>query len=144
MQTFLPYPDFVESARVIDPARLGNQAYRECLTLFRGGWPNHPASKMWQGHRYWLGLYALACLQELWCRDLKYPHWIEYFNDELDKMVDTGPPPWLGDERVHSSHRAVLLYKNVGWYWRFNWIELPAPPGPDGKFPYFWPTEETK
>lgn len=56
MQTFLPYADFDESARALDPKRLGNQVYRECLTLIRGGWPNHPASRMWRGYEC-----ALAC-----------------------------------------------------------------------------------
>ena len=57
MQTFLPYPDFAKSARVLDPSRLGNQFYREGLTLLRGKWPNHPASKMWADHAPGSGAY---------------------------------------------------------------------------------------
>ena len=48
MQTFLPYPSFSESMKCLDPKRLGNQVYRECLTLIRGGWSNHPIAKMWK------------------------------------------------------------------------------------------------
>ena len=48
MQTFLPYPDFVASARCLDRRRLGKQRV-EVLQLLRAllvpgsGWANHPA-----------------------------------------------------------------------------------------------------
>lgn len=49
MQTFLPYPSFAESARVLDRQRLGKQRV-EVLQLLRAltgqtkGWANHPAA----------------------------------------------------------------------------------------------------
>jgi len=54
VQTFLPYPDFAATARVLDPRRLGKQRV-EALQVFRGlvvpgyGWRHHPAVKMWAG-----------------------------------------------------------------------------------------------
>ena len=54
MQTFLPYPSFADSARILDRARLGKQRV-EALQLLRAvtiptyGWRNHPAAKMWRG-----------------------------------------------------------------------------------------------
>ena len=48
MQTFLPVPDFAESARLLDPARLGKQRV-ETLQVLRAielpdyGWASHPA-----------------------------------------------------------------------------------------------------
>ncbi len=54
MQTFLPYPDFAESARVLDNKRLGKQRV-EVLQILnvltdstRKGWRNHPAVAMWR------------------------------------------------------------------------------------------------
>jgi hypothetical protein len=73
MQTFLPHPDYFESMRCLDKSRLGNQVWREGITLIRGGWPNHPASKMWRGHEYHLGLYLLAGVEALKERGKDYP-----------------------------------------------------------------------
>ena len=39
MQVFLSYPDFEKSVQCLDSKRLGNQIYRECLIIIRGGWP---------------------------------------------------------------------------------------------------------
>ena len=41
-------------------------------------------------------------------------------------------PPWLGDERLHASHRSNLLRKEPGWYGAFGWREQPD-------LPYWWP-----
>jgi hypothetical protein len=54
VQTFLPYPDFRSTARVLDQRRLGKQRV-EALQVLRGlirpgyGWRHHPAVKMWAG-----------------------------------------------------------------------------------------------
>lgn len=134
MQTFLPYPDYHKALNTLDPSRLGNQIYRECVTLFRGGWPNHPASKMWAGFKYSLGLYGLAGLKVLESRGKYYPKWFKYFEDELRDLDNTGNPPWLGYEPFHSSHRSNLLRKNKLWYSQFGWSE------PDN-LSYVWPSK---
>lgn len=131
MQTFLPYPDFDRSATCLDPKRLGNQVYRECLTLIRGGWPHHPAARMWRGYAPALARYSLACLAELSRRGRNYPHHVAEFNQYV--IDDATLPPWLGDERLHRSHRAALLLKDPAWYGRFGWTERP------GEYEYFWP-----
>jgi len=57
MQTFLPYSNFYESAKVLDQKRLGKQRV-EVLQLLNSikaskedrpykGWKNHPCRKMW-------------------------------------------------------------------------------------------------
>lgn len=134
MQTFLAYPSFTESMRVLDDSRLGNQVYREGMTLLRGGWPNHPASKMWQGHELALASYLWAGVLELDQRGKGY--WSRPWCLELQTHLDGQPapvlPPWLGDERVHSSHRANLLRKDPVWYGKFGWTEEPQ----EG---YYWP-----
>lgn len=138
MQTFLPYPSFYESMKCLDLMRLGNQVYRECLTLIRGGWPNHPISKMWKGYEHALAKYALAGIEELLRRGRDYPHHRKTFEDYLQKFPDTGLPPWICNPELHSSHRSALLYKLPGWYNQFGWTEKPAIPDSDGRLPYVW------
>jgi hypothetical protein len=64
VQTFLPYPDFAATARVLDPRRLGKQRV-EALQVFRSlvvpgyGWRHHPAVKMWAGCEEALVRYGL-------------------------------------------------------------------------------------
>lgn len=116
MQVFLPYADFHQATVCLDKSRLGNQVYREGLTLLRGGWPNHPASKMWlnyggKDYRYSLCEYLLAGLAALELRDKFYPAIKAEILLEQQKYPNIGRPEWLGDEKVHSSHRSRLLFK---------------------------------
>lgn len=134
MQTFLPYADFEDTFAVLDDKRIGNQVYREGLTLARGGWKNHPASKMWWGYEYALVQYCLAGLIELARRGRKYWHHFYTFEEMKKQLPNTGDPWWLGDERLHSSHRAALLYKDEYHYCAYGWTENPA-------LNYWWPTQ---
>ena len=145
MQTFLPHATFDESVRKIDPSRLGNQVWREGMTLIRGGWHNHPASKMWAGYEQGLALYLLHGVKEFERRGKSY--WGRPWCIELARMIDRPIeeivlPPWMGDERIHSSHRSCLLAKDYKYYSRFGWTEKPTPPDPaTGKWPYYWPVD---
>jgi hypothetical protein len=132
MQTFLPYPTYSESMACLDDSRLGNQVYREGKTLIQGGWPNHPASKMWRGYEYTLAKYCMAGVLELSDRGRFYLHHWTFFVDKQAEFDNIGDPPWLGDERLHSSHRANLLRKDPVWYGQFGWTEQPT----EG---YYWP-----
>jgi hypothetical protein len=133
MQTFLPYADYHQSMRTLDPKRLGNQVYREALTLARGGWPNHPAAKMWRGYERSLCDYALAGLDVLATRGKYYPQHRATFMALREQYPDTGVPPWLGYAPLHLSHRSNLLRKNPDWYKQFGW-NVPT------DLPYIWPT----
>lgn len=118
MQVFAPYPSLETSVRCLDPSRLGNQIYREAKTLISGGWPHHPASKMWWGCEASLALYCLYGLQELQSRGHQYDRWVLYYtsilNDQGFAVGDHPPlPSWFGDDRVHSSHRSALLRKGI-------------------------------
>jgi hypothetical protein len=131
MTTFLPFADFAKSAQVLDNKRLGQQR-REVsavLSLIALGSRN-PVARMWAGFEYALLEYGKAICHE-WqsrgYRDEKY----DEFREKQVGFPDTGNPPWLGDERVHSSHRARLLWKSR-WYEQFGWSEKPAEH-------YFWP-----
>lgn len=128
MQTFLPYPDFYRCASVLDPKRLGNQFYREGLTLLRGHWPHHPASRMWHNALGVLCEYLLACCHELEARGYDYPQHRREVEQCLQHYADQLTPPWwLGWPPLHASHRAALLHKNFKWYKQFGWTEQPTP-----------------
>ena len=133
MQTFLPYPSFYHSMEALDPSRLGNQVYREGMTLIRGGWSNHPAAKMWRGYHVALAEYLLAGCDVLLDRDKDYTDRDWY--TELSTIRYSGPyiePHWLGDPAFHASHRSNLLRKDPVWYGQHGWTE------PDN-LPYVWP-----
>jgi hypothetical protein len=130
MQTFLPHPDFAASARCLDRQRLGKQRV-EAWQILRaltdgGGWANHPAVKMWRGYEDCLRIYGYEMCVE----------WIRrgYRDTMLDRFAgpDEAPdPPWLGG-RIHSTHRAALLYKMPSHYRQFQWKEMPV-------MDYHWP-----
>lgn len=140
MQTFLPYPDFAESARVLDRQRLGKQR-SETIQLLRAllvpgsGWANHPAAKMWRGYEASLALYGLMICSEWMDRGYEDSCMqkiaIVSANHPIENVID---PPWLGNPAFHASHRSNLLRKDPKWYGRFGWTE------PDN-LPYVWPAE---
>lgn len=133
MQTFLPYPDFYLSARVLDRQRLGNQR-REAITLLHGGWSNHPASEMWVGYKYHLAVYCAVMCEE-WIKRGYRDNTLEKIKKEIEEIPYSPMPPWMGDERLHSGHRAALLYKDPVWYGQFGWVEQPS-------MSYFWPSSQ--
>ena len=128
----MPISNYLGSMRCLDKSRIGNQVWLEGMILLKGGWPHHPASKMWRGHEYDLGEYLLAGCQVLAERGKAYPNVIERIRNEMKRFPRTGPPLWLGNDKFHSSHRAALLYKNPHWYSQFGWNEVP-------KIEYIWP-----
>ena len=133
MQTFLPYADFDQTARTLDSRRLGKQRV-EAFQILRGlsipdfGWRRHPAVRMWRGYEDALGLYMNACIRE-WIRR-GYRNTLAFAETPDPALV--APPPWLGDERLHASHRSNLLRKDPLYYGQFGWSE-------DAQLPYFWP-----
>lgn len=129
MQTFLPYPSFVESARVLDSKRLGKQRV-ECLqilkalTNIRYGWQYHPAVRMWRGHGLVLVEYGYAVCAEWVGRGYADSCWAKL--GLLAEQIEQGQarmPPWLGDPMFHASHRSNLLRKDPEHYGEFGWSE---------------------
>lgn len=124
MQTFLPYPDFAESARVLDNRRLGKQRV-EAMTLLHSvigadtGWENHPAVKMWKPWPEALSVYGLYICTE-WRRRGFRDTMLGRFQDEWLRLHRRRKmmifPSWLGDEDFHLSHRMNLVYKDPEFY----------------------------
>jgi hypothetical protein len=142
MQTFLPYPDFHQSAAALDPVRLGKQRV-EALQILRAlvipeyGWQSHPATRMWMGYVPALTLYGLAMVDEWTVRGGA--------DTTRDKIVEFAPqaahpayaekipmPPWLGDDDLHLSHRSKLIGKEPRFYTEVF-------PGTPTDLEYVWP-----
>lgn len=139
MQTFLPYPDFAQSAKCLDNRRLGKQRV-ECLQILKAlndpsyGWQNHPAVKMWRNFELALVDYGLAICAEWTMRG---------YNDTCrGKILSVCPkayhcnelerPTWWGNAEFHASHRSNLLRKDPVHYGQFGWTE-------PNDLPYVWP-----
>jgi hypothetical protein len=146
MQTFLPYPSFVDSASVLDVPRLGKQRV-ETLQLLRAntvpgyGWRHHPAAKMWAGYLPALVSYGLA-MTDAWTAggraDTVRGQLLE-FAPEVDGIGQDQieMPPWLGDEAFHLSHRSNLVRKDPEFY-------RPHFGGVPDDLPYIWPFPEPR
>jgi hypothetical protein len=149
MQTFLPVADFEESARLLDPARLGKQRV-ETLQVLRAmelpdyGWASHPAVRMWRGRTPALVAYGLAMVR-VWCeqgfadstRDLIGEFAPSVTTATQSELAAAGLlPSWVGDEALHRSHRSNLLAKDPVFY-RPRFTERFGPEPDD--LPYVWP-----
>lgn len=147
MQTFLPYDDFALCAKVLDNKRLNKQIV-ECDQIFKSltvseyGWKNHPAVLMWLGYEDALLVYTTAMFYE-WCERSGKEQHKSFTNiclregDRVNRLLDNhngwySEPKWLGDERLHQSHRRNLTRKDPEFYGQF-WSESPE----EG---YWWPT----
>lgn len=134
MQTFLPYPDFAQSAKSLDRLRLGKQRL-ETLQIYRAltlpgyGWKNHPAVRMWEGHEGALLLYGIAICDEWTSRGYKDSVKAK-LQAHLPSHTDFSVPKWFGNSGLHRSHRSKLLMKMPEHYSKL-WYEIPMP--------YVWP-----
>lgn len=136
MQTFLPYPDFVDSAVVLDYKRLGKQRVETKQILqanlgISSGWYNHPATRMWRGYEMALAQYGVAICAEWRSRGYK-DTLLTWFRDITLTLPDLVLPPWLGHEEFHERHRSQLLEKDPDWYGQYDWTEQPG-------MSYVWP-----
>ena len=152
MQTFLPYPDFRETARVLDKRRLGKQRAEaiqvlRALTVAGYGWRHHPAAAMWAGYEEALVTYGLD-ICAVWCElgsadtcattlvaDLARGTGIPAPRGQGDLATAGELPPWLGDPAFHRSHQSALLRKDPTHYG-------PIFPGIPDDLPYVWPVSD--
>ncbi|WCE01822.1 MSMEG_6728 family protein [Streptomyces sp. HUAS 31] len=152
MQTFLPDPDFRQTALLLDRRRLGKQRV-EALQVLRGltvpgyGWRHHPAVRMWSGYEEALVRYGLEICR-VW-RDHGHQdscaaslvadfaaHEPGTAVREQQELAAAGElPPWLGEEPFHESHRSALVRKDHDVY-------APLFPGVPDDLPYVWPASD--
>ena len=136
IQTFLPYPSFARSARVLDRQRLGKQRVEtlQILNTLAGasrGWQNHPAVLMWRGYEPALIEYGIAICEEWRRRGYK-----DTCLEKIAAFRDAFPrgerrPPWLGSRKFHQGHQAKLLGKDPEHYGQYFSVS------PD--LPFVWP-----
>lgn len=134
MQTFLPYPIIVLAAEVLDCKRLGKQRVEamqilNALSNEKSAWRNHPAVRMWRGYENCLKYYANTMIVEWVNRG--YANTMNVY--EIDES-SIEPPPWLGDYRLHTSHKCNLVRKMPEYYWAY-WPDV------DSTAPYWWPVK---
>lgn len=151
MITFLPVKSMVKSMEFLDDRRLGNQRKEACQILevllnqpflpaklnsvvpfdrTFSPWSRHPAIIMWRGHEEWLKLFLACSIGEWASRGFVNGIMTPTYNTSLQK-----PPPFIGNEQFHLSHRANLIRKNPAHYLKF-W-----PSDRNDEMPYFWPSD---
>jgi hypothetical protein len=146
MQTFLPYPDFGQSADVLDKRRLGKQrveAFQIAKVLLdptaKAGWRNHPAVRMWRGHEGALVTYTHAmCDRWVQYTRLDGTPYVDTIREKIDRLAndfgvsESTMPTWFGDDDFHRSHQSNLIRKLPDHYQSF-WPDV------GGDLPYVWP-----
>lgn len=133
MQTFLPYPDLLQSVRVLDYRRLGKQRVEtfQVLNILLDrtptkGWRNHPVTRMWTGYEEALKLYQNLTIEEWVKRGYNNTMQFEELNYKRITL-----PPWFGNKDFHRSHRSNLLRKDYEYYSQY--FDEPS------DLEYYWP-----
>jgi hypothetical protein len=137
MQTFLPYKGYIDSASALDRQRLGKQRVEvlQLLEILDGKdspWKHSPVVKMWKGYEHNLAHYG-CILCSVWLGKGYKDTCFEKINEYRKKFKNTGIPPWLGDEKLHLSHRSNLIRKNPEHYKPIFGNDVPD------NLPYYWP-----
>lgn len=127
VQTFLPYPDFAESAKCLDNSRLGKQRI-ECRQILETliaidqkvpddagfvairGWRNHPAVLMWRGYNTALAFYTHS-VEDEWTRRGYRTRYIGY--DTNKNNITLSP---TDQERIIQSFSLRLDQIKLPWW----------------------------
>ena len=120
VNTFLPYADYVKSAKALDYKRLGKQRVEawQILQALRGqtkGWVNHPATRMWAGHEKYLCEYGIAICDEWISRGYK-DTMREKFIAVYSELPDCDKPYWSFNRTLYRSHQSNLKRKDPDYY----------------------------
>lgn len=140
MQTFLPYANYVQSAKVLDMKRLGKQRVEGyqilccLLEISSTRWKNHPAVKMWKGYEGALARYVCAICTE-WI-DRGYKDTVRekiYGIIKEHKLYNVRRPLWIGRVDFHNAHKSNLVRKLPNHYSQHFSIA--------SDLPYVWPVK---
>lgn len=92
---------------------------------------------MWRGHEYSLAMYGIA-MCDAWIergyRDTCRAQFLELISAH-DLTMSPDLPTWMGDSRLHESHKSNLLRKDHAFYGRYGW-------GIPHDLPYYWPVSK--
>lgn len=152
MQTFLPYADFILSAKALDNRRLGKQRVealqilqtlkqgpttkrKDCDRLKKTPWYNHPAVQMWKGYEDILCSYTSFIVDEWTNRGFKDTVGLKILTILESLPIKETNPPFLGNESFHLSHRSNLVRKDPAHY-------LPIFGPTPNNLPYVWPSKQ--
>jgi hypothetical protein len=117
MQTFLPFPSYDISAKVLDTVRLNKQIVecQQILNVLHGKtlrWQNHPAVIMWRGYEQSLCAYGFSMAVEWKARKGTNHKSIDAIADYYNGR-NYGNPWWLGTHKLHLSHQSRLVHKGL-------------------------------
>jgi hypothetical protein len=143
MQTFMPLPNYRETACILDNKRLGKQRVEAKQILIalnvdvgphqgnpQSGWRHHPCLKLWKGFEKELVSYAIAICSEWRSRKFK-DILLDQFMETYYQLPDCPVPSFLGNELFHRSHQSNLLRKLPSHYGQYFQIT--------NDLPYYWP-----
>ena len=168
MQVFMPYADYQKSLESLDTKRLVKQGLEASQLLdimfniptksgkLRKGWMNHPALIAWATTPGALVQYLIYNSLEMKNRNCKTDYIDTKLSEYKKYTTSLSSPVWLGDEEIHSSHRARLLQKGfeekengrkkadetIQWYSQFKWEEMKDPDL--FRRDYIWPENITQ
>jgi hypothetical protein len=160
MQTFLTFPDFAQSAQVLDNKRLGKQRVETLqivLALRRVNldgspktgrtWADHPIGRMWSvSHLPALILYQFEVTLEWAARGFKDTCWDKTVNavggvdGEIFQQYRFGKdimPWWVGQDGFHRAHQSNLVRKDPVFY-------TPLFPDVPNNLAYHWPAADVE
>lgn len=136
VQTWLPYPSFRESIRILNDSHLGLQRLH-CLELLEAlhdvedsqlpdDYERHqmgyqsPICRMWIGYELQLCEYSLQVCDEYSMRKGKrdpiYDKILFHLEAATSDDADMGKPNWFGDIDFHQSHQANLVRLDKAYY----------------------------
>lgn len=140
--SWLPYANFQQTFECLDDYRLGRQMFEagaivdDLLGVGSSRWKKHLCARMWKGYESALGLYYSLSIREMHVRKYRtlavpvYDFYhgyttatLHYAAKKFLPLSEIVYPPWLGDERLHSSHRAGLLKLEPKFYAQHEWTE---------------------
>lgn len=139
-ELYLPFANYTASAIHLSPERLAMQVVKadQIRTIIQNHRPSRgpllPPVRMWQQHIVSVMLYRDCLLREFYRRGLPWvgtpllSHLcLEHPTAPLPPhILKIEQPPWLGNEKLHSNHRAYLLHEDPEWYARWGWDETPS------------------
>ena len=136
MMTFIIIGDFILNARLLDKVRLGKQRVEAIQILNAilngGGWANHPIVIAWKYYINALKYYTNCIILE----------WIKRGgtnNLPLYEISGIIMVPWWSQwDRLHQSHRAMLMRKDP-FYYQDKFIVDPE----YNSYGYIWPDKVT-